>query len=230
MWLFDHDVTVVEVAPLLTAPERSSRPRQGKTGPVDAIAIVRITAREDDLLPVRAMTGPAADLRVLSVYRDQLVAERTATANRVHVDLLWLHPGYQHQLRHLTSLSDLAAAEALLASGESVRATITRGRLARMKDLTRQIGELRVQIDSLVAASGSSLTQIHGVGPLVAATIIGRVGDVRRFPTRHHFAAANGTAPIPACSGRTVWHRLNRGRGPPAEPGPLHDGDHPDPP
>ncbi|WP_198410351.1 IS110 family RNA-guided transposase [Microlunatus flavus] len=211
LWLLEHDVTVVEVAPLLTARERSSRPGQGKTDPVDAVAIARITARDDDLPPVRAMTGPAADLRVLSDYRDQLVAERTATANRVHVDLLWLHPGYQHQLRHLTTLSDLAAAEALLTGDSSVRATITRGRLARMKDLTREIGELRVQIDSLVAASGSSLTRIYGVGPLLAATIIGRVGDVRRYPSRHHFATANGTAPIPASSGRTVRHRLNRG-------------------
>ncbi|MGI3785641.1 MAG: transposase [Janthinobacterium lividum] len=64
---------------------------------------------------------------------------------------------------------------------------------------------------ALVAASGSSLPQIYGVGPVVAATIVGRVGDVRRFPSRHHLAPANGTAPIPASSGKTVRHRLNRG-------------------
>lgn len=210
LWLLEQDVSVVEVALLLTARERSSRPGQGKTDPVDAIAIARITARDDDLPPVRAMTGPAADLRVLSDYRDQLVAERTATANRVHIDLLWLHPGYQHQLRHLTSLADLAAAEALLDGDSIVRATITRGRLARMKHMTREIGKLQLQIEALVAASGSSLTQIYGVGPLVAATILGRVGDARRYPTRHHFATANGTTPIPASSGRTVRHRLNQ--------------------
>src|SRR6185295_6518287 len=45
----------------------------------------------------------------------------------------------------------------------------------------------------------------------VAAVVLGHVVDVRRYPTRHHFAAANGTAPIPASSGRTVRHRLNRG-------------------
>jgi Transposase IS116/IS110/IS902 family len=41
------------------------------------------------------------------------------------------------------------------------------------------------------------------VGPIVAATNIGHVFDVRRYPTRHHFATANGTARIPASSGRT---------------------------
>lgn len=206
LWLLEHGVTVVEVPPRLTARERSSRPGQGKTDPVDAVAIARITAREDALPPVRATTGPAADLRVLTEYRDQLVAERIATANRFHVDLLWLHPGYQGRLRHLTTMADLNAATALLVDDHSVRATVTPDRLERMVALTGQIRELRAQIDALVAASGSTLPTIYGVGPVVAATILGRVGDVRRFPTRHHFATANGTAPIPASSGRTVRH------------------------
>ncbi len=80
-----------------------------------------------------------------------------------------------------------------------------------MLTLTEQLAELRIQIDALVKASGSTLPEIYGVGPVVAATIIGHVFDVRRYPTRHHFATANGTAPIPASSGRTVRHRLNRG-------------------
>jgi transposase len=84
IYLLKRDVSVVEVPPLMTSRERLSRPGQGKTDPVDAIAIARITAREDALPPVRPMTGHAADLRVLSEYRDQLVNERTATANRVH--------------------------------------------------------------------------------------------------------------------------------------------------
>jgi hypothetical protein len=50
-----------------------------------------------------------------------------------------------------------------------------------------------------------------GIGPVLAARILGEVGDVHRFPTRDHFASANGTAPIPASSGRTDRYRLNRG-------------------
>jgi transposase len=87
---------------------------------------------------------------------------------------------------------------------------VTRSRLERMLTLTEQLRELRSQIDALVGASGSTLPEVYGVGPVVAATIIGHVSDVRRYPTRHHFATANGTAPIPAPSGRTVRHRLNR--------------------
>ena len=52
---------------------------------------------------------------------------------------------------------------------------------------------------------------VCGIGPIVAARILGEVGDVRRFPTEATFAATNGTAPIAASSGRTERHRLNRG-------------------
>ena len=53
------------------------------------------------------------------------------------------------------------------------------------------------------------MTEVLGIGPLMAAVIIGRVGDVRRFPSSGHFARHNGTAPIEASSGPKSRHRLN---------------------
>ena len=211
MHLVEAGVTVVEVPPLMTSRERRARPGQGKTDPVDAVAIARITARETSLPPVRPMEGLPADLRVLTDYREQLIAERTATANRVHADLGWLRPGYQRQLPRLTQPAHLRAALALLDGDSSVRAAVTRQRVTRMIEITGELAALREQISALVAASGSSLTSIYGIGPFVAARILAEVVDVRRYPTRHTFAAANGSAPIPASSGRTVRHRLNRG-------------------
>src|SRR5437899_1964061 len=55
MHLLDAGVPVVEVPPLMTSRERLSRPGQGKTDPVDAVAVARITAREENLPPVRPM-------------------------------------------------------------------------------------------------------------------------------------------------------------------------------
>src|SRR5215212_9332504 len=172
IYLLEQGLNVVEVPPLMTSRERLSRPGQGKTDPVDAVAIARITAREDALPPVHPMTGHAADLRVLTDYRDQLVSERTASANRVHTDLLWLRPGYQHQLPHLTNMAHLHAALKLLDGDDSIRAAVTRARLDRMLTLTEQLAELRIQIDALVKTNGSTLHEIYGVGPVVAATII----------------------------------------------------------
>jgi transposase len=200
-----------EVPPGLTSRERSSRPGQGKTDPIASLAIARITAREPALPPVRPMTGRPADLRVLIEYRDDLVAERTALANRVHSELGWLRAGYHQQLPHLTNPMHLQAGVDLLAGDSSVRAEITRRRLQRMLEITVELKQLRSQIADLVEDSGTRLTAIYGVGPLVAARILGEVVDIRRYPTRHHFATANGSAPIPASSGRTVRHRLNRG-------------------
>jgi transposase len=59
-------------------------------------------------------------------------------------------------------------------------------------------------------ASGTSLTGLFGVGPVIAATIIGDVRDVSRFPGRDHFAACNGTAPIEVSSGGRKIYRLSR--------------------
>lgn len=79
-------IEVVEVPPSLTSRERSARPGQGKTDPVDAVLIARVTAREATLPSVRLAVGDAADLRALAAYRRQLTDERTALANRTHAD------------------------------------------------------------------------------------------------------------------------------------------------
>jgi transposase len=201
---------VVEVPPSLTSRERSGRPGQGKTDPVDAVAVARITAREAGLPGVRLAIGVAADLRALADYRAQLVAERTAVANRTHSELHGLLPGYQATVPRLTAPTFITAAKDLLAGDRSVRAQLTRRRLTRLAQLTTEIRELTELITAAVAEVETGLTDLYGVGPVGAATILGEVADIRRYRSRHAFAAANGTAPIPASSGRTARHRLNR--------------------
>jgi transposase len=58
-------------------------------------------------------------------------------------------------------------------------------------------------------ASGRTVANVYGVGPILAAVIIGHTGHVRRFPTAGHYARYNATAPIEASSGPKVRHRLN---------------------
>lgn len=87
---------------------------------------------------------------------------------------------------------------------------MARRRIARLRDLDRRIGELGRQLGARVAGEGTALTGLMAVGPILAARILGEVGDVRRYPNEAHFASANGTAPIPASSGRADRHRLNR--------------------
>ena len=58
--------------------------------------------------------------------------------------------------------------------------------------------------------TGTSLTDVVGVGPVTAALILGEVGNVARFPSKDHFASYTGTAPLEASSGDVVRHRLSR--------------------
>jgi transposase len=92
-----------------------------------------------------------------------------------------------------------------------VRATIARRRIRRLRELDHEIRDLAGQLGTRVAATRTRLTGLVGIGPILAARILGEVGDIHRFATADHFAAANGTAPIPVASGRTDRHRLNRG-------------------
>ena len=147
---------------------------------------------------------------MLTEYRDQLVNERTATANRVHTDLGWLRPGYQHQLPHLTNKAHLHAALELLSGDDSVRAAVTRSRLQQMLILTEQLAELRTQIDALVRASGSRLPEItasarssgHDHRPRLRRAPLSDSAPFRDSQRDHTY---------PGLLGRTARHRLNRG-------------------
>jgi transposase len=80
--------------------------------------------------------------------------------------------------------------------------------LRDVRTLDRKIADLNGRIEAEVEASGTTLTEIFGVGPILAARIIGTVGEVGRFPTKAHFASYSGTAPLEASSGEVVRHRL----------------------
>ena len=69
---------------------------------------------------------------------------------------------------------------------------------------------MKAELKTAVAATGSHLMDLHGIGPAGAARILADVGDVTRFPNRNHFASWTGTAPVEASSGEHVRHRLSR--------------------
>ena len=209
-FLYAQGLDVREVPAKLTGRERTRLRRPGKTDPTDALAIARITARDPDLPPARRR-GPHEDLKVLVDAREELVTARTAEANRLHADLSIMLPGYASHLRSLVQPDSVTKASQLLDGLEGVRAGVARRRIARLRRFEEEITDMTTEIAHALEVVGTTLIDIHGVGIITAARIIGEVGDVRRFPSKHHFAAGNGTAPIPVASGRTDRYRLNRG-------------------
>ena len=81
--------------------------------------------------------------------------------------------------------------------------------LAGIRHLDAQRREARKKLAAAVTASGTSLTEVSGVGPVIAAAVIGDVITVARFPSRDHFAACNGTAPAGVSSGQRKIYRLS---------------------
>lgn len=82
--------------------------------------------------------------------------------------------------------------------------------VAEVRALDRRIDEMDKRIAEAVGASRTTLVTLFGIGPVLAAKILGHTGDVRRFPTKDHYASYTATAPIEASSGDIVRHRLSR--------------------
>ena len=149
-------------------------------------------------------------LRLLSERREDLVAERTRALNRLHGLLRDLLPGgvagslsADRAARILRGMRPKGGASARL------RRRLASEVLRDIRTLDRKIEDLNGRIEAEVEASGTTLTEIFGIGPILAAKIIGTVGNVGRFPTKAHFASYVGTAPVEASSGEVVRHRLS---------------------
>ena len=205
-------VNTVEVPPQMTAQARRQQRTRQKTDRLDALAIARVAAREDDL-PAPRCDETTDDLRSLVFYRRELVEARTAQINRLHADLIQLRPGYHKQLgaEGLATPKALNRVSRQIAKCPTTRAQVAKSRIKNIRQLLRQVQDLDAQIACLMDAIDTPLTDIHGIGTLTAAEIIAEAGEPGRYPTKAKFAMANGTAPIEASSGRVVRHRLNRG-------------------
>jgi transposase len=201
---------VVDVPPKLSARARVFATGQGrKTDATDAHSVGLVGTRMAGLRPV-VNDEQLAVLRVLVDRRRSLGEDHTRMTSQLHRLLLELIPG--------GAKKDLSAAQAKTLIAK-VRprdgAGKTRRRVAAelISDLERIYSRRKAadkELRELVAATGSSLLKLNGIGPTGAARLLVDVGDITRFPDRGHFASWNGTAPIDASSGEVVRHRLSR--------------------
>jgi transposase len=212
-FLLAHGERVVRVPPKLMAGARKSARERGKSDPIDAVAIARAAIREGlDTLPVAQLAGPELDVRLLVDHRERLVAQRTALINDLRWGLHDLWPEFEIPERALIRRCWQERLAARLARAEqTARVRIARDELRRIRELTRAIDALERELAPLVAELAPRLLAERGCGVLTAAKLIGEVAGVERFATDAKLARAAGSAPIPASSGRTDRHRLDRG-------------------
>ena len=151
----------------------------------------------------------AAVLKIWSKRHRDLSRARNQVACRLHAVLCDLVPG-----GHPKEISAAQAArilEQVTPSGAvaEARAELAAEFLAGLRRLDAQLRDTRKKLAAAVKASGTTVTQVFGVGPVIAGTVIGDVRHVSRFPSRDHFAACNGTAPVEVSSGNRKIYRLS---------------------
>jgi transposase len=204
---------VVRVTPRLMAGARRQVRERGKSDAIDAVAIARAAIREGiETLPVAQLAGPELDVRLLVDHRERLIAQRTALINDLRWNLHDLWPELEIPLRVLRGIGWQEKIAGRLARAEQfTRIRIARDELRRIRELTRTIDALEHELAELVAELAPRLVAERGCGVLTTAKLIGEIAGIGRFASDAKLARSSGSAPIPASSGRTDRHRLDRG-------------------
>ncbi|MEH1170131.1 IS110 family transposase, partial [Micromonospora sp. CPCC 205539] len=202
--------TVVDVPAKLSARVRVFDTGQGrKTDPVDAHSVAVAALRTTGLRQV-AVDDVTVALRLLVDRRDGLGHARTDLLNRIHKLLLELLPGGAKQFLSAPQARTLLNTVRPRDLVGSTRRRLTSELITELAQVDKKIKAANKELTELVAATGSGLQDLNGIGPSGAARLIGDIGDISRFASRGHFASWNGTAPLDASSGDQRRHRLSR--------------------
>jgi transposase len=194
---------------------RKGERQPGKSDQIDALAIARAVVGDGiEQFPAAYLDEQAMEIRLLLDHRNDLVADRTRTVNRLRWHLLQLCPeleravkrGAFNQVRVLDRVD-----RRLRKLPADARVRVAREQVARIRQLNRQVEQLKRELLELVRAHRPQLLAETGCGPLVAAILIGRTAGAQRFRSDSSFALLSGSAPIPCSSGQRTQHRLNRG-------------------
>ena len=206
-----HDgETVLDVPPKLSAQVRVFATGNGrKTDPVDAHSVAMVALRTPGLVRVE-VDDDLVVMGMLADRRDELGRACTQTINRLHRLLLELFPGGAKQFLSAQQARGLIATIKPRDLPGKTRRRLAVELIAELETTDRKIKALKKELTALVTARGSTLLELHGIGPSSAARLLADVGDIHRFADRDRFASWNGTAPIDASSGNQQRHRLSR--------------------
>lgn len=199
-------------------PDRATRRAKGKSDPIDALAAA------DAARSGRAAAIPKDRTGTVEAIRLQLVARRSAeqdaakALNRIHAVIGTAAPALRDTLRDLpravllTTLTGLRPDPARLHEPDHAAKHVLRALARRVRDSRAEITQIDQILAELVQRANPRLLPIQGVGPFTAALLLTTAGaNPERITTEAKFAMLTGTAPVPASSGKTDRHRLNRG-------------------
>ncbi len=201
--VIDVPATLVSRTRLLAAG------RTEKTDPNDALSVAVTAMRNRSLRRVAAVDHRDL-LRLLFRRNRDIGNQRSRTVSRLHALLVELQPGGIAKEIKASDVHRFLEALTPQSTTEQVRYDLAVELLGEIEHLDDQLKASHKRIRDAVTVSGTTLTDLYGVGPVLAAAIIGYSGDVTRFANRDHYAAYNGTAPRAVSSGDRKIHRLSR--------------------
>jgi transposase len=180
-----------------------------KTDALDAHSIASVAVRTKGLRVLTA-DGELEALRMLTDRRDELAHLRVQTVNRLQRLLSELFPGQRKKdLSALQAKAMLATVRPRDVAGRT-RRRMAAEELADLVVVDAKLKKIKAELKAMVIARGSTLLEVHGIGPSGAARTLADVGDITRFADRNRFASWTGTAPLDASSGEQIRHRLSR--------------------
>jgi transposase len=211
MRLLADGETVVDVPPKLSARARVFATGQGrKTDATDAHSVALVGTRMTGLRPV-VNDEELVVFRLLVDRRRALGEEHSRKISQLHQLLLELIPGGAKKYLSAAQAKTLLAGVRPRDAAGKTRRRVAAELVADLEKIYARSKAADKELAALLAATGTTLTELHGIGPSGAARLLVEVGDITRFPDKAHFASWTGTAPIDASSGEHVRHRLSRG-------------------
>jgi transposase len=200
---------VVDVPATLAARTRVlGSGRSNKTDPNDARSVALTALRHRDLRQVHPV-GHGEVLRLLAKRNTDIGDRRTQVVSRMHALLVELAPGGIAKEINASDVDAFLAAVTPATPVEQVRYDLAVELLDEIRHLDAQLKASHKRIRAAIAASSTTVTDLFGIGPIIAAMLIGYTGDIARFRDRDHYAAYNGTAPVEFSSGGRSVHRVS---------------------
>src|SRR5919106_300079 len=202
--------TVVDVPSTLAARVRVlGTGRSDKNDPNDALSVAIAALRTPGLREVAAADHTAI-LRLLAKRNVDIGNQRSRVVCRLHSLLMELSPGGIAKELNASDAIGLLDCVQPASAAEANRHDQALELLADIQRLDEQLKTSHKRIRTAVTASNTTLTEVFGIGPILACYLIGFTGDIGRFSNRDRYAAYNGTAPVERSSGGRTVHRVSR--------------------
>lgn len=216
-FLLEEKEPVVAIAPILVDRERKRTAHPEKSDSLDARGVALVMIQKIDTLPAHTVSEEeqkAKQIRELSVDREWLVKEQTRLKNLLHTLLHRVHNNeYQKTFKDPFGKR---AIEHWMRSFPKTCDPILKSRttraLKRLRDLREDLSVIKDEIEQLLEANDQTLTTATGCGPIIAAQIIGEIGDISKFKSPGALAKYAGCAPRQHSSGKTTrWRKTRSG-------------------